>query len=105
MPRTIYAAHFWPATRDRDDPDQTPHVRLVVFDQSDPDYRTVHNIAEMPYTPSVGRYMFRAFLEEIWEDCSFDWLQLGAGRWRIGSRKSPEAIAEAIVQHVMEIRL
>lgn len=105
MTRTIFTAQFEPAPRSMRDGDQTLCVRLIVWDNSVPDYRTVDNIAEMPYTPDVGRYLFRALLERIWEDCSFDWLQLGAARWRIGSRRSPEAVAEAIVQHVMEIRL
>lgn len=105
MTKTIYTAQFYPSPVDRSDPDQTPRVRLVVWDHSNPNYRSVYDIAEMPYAPSVGRHLFRAFLEEIWDECSFDWLQLGAARWRIGARRSPEAVAEAIVQHIMEIRL
>lgn len=106
MSRTIYTAMFAPSgNEDRRGYATEALVRLIVFDCSDPGYRTVHNICEMPYAPSVGRHLFRGQLEPIWEDCSFDWLQLGAARWRIGSKTKPEAVAEAIVQHVMEIRL
>lgn len=98
----IYEAFFEPACDS-----SPPAVRMIVMQVWEDDgARCVENIIEMDYSPRVGRYLAHGWLS-VYSDSEFRFRQsdLRAAAHRIGRRTKRESVAEALVQHAMEIRL